>query len=156
MGKLIKMNVVIVGLRGLGVEVAKNLILAGPKSVSLYDPDLVQLNDLGANFYCDESHVGKTTRAEACITRLQELNSYVKVEVIPDQKSLTAALSSGQSHLCCQTELLLLGEYQNPETLNSLCRANNVGFISSQTFGPWGYAFVDFGDNHTITDHDGE
>jgi len=33
MGKLIKMNVVIVGLRGLGVEVAKNLILAGPKSV---------------------------------------------------------------------------------------------------------------------------
>jgi len=27
------MNVVIVGMRGLGVEIAKNLILAGPKSV---------------------------------------------------------------------------------------------------------------------------
>jgi ubiquitin-activating enzyme E1 len=33
MGKLIQMNVVIVGMRGLGVEIAKNLILAGPKSV---------------------------------------------------------------------------------------------------------------------------
>jgi ubiquitin-activating enzyme E1 len=33
MGKLIKMNVVIIGLRGNGVEIAKNLILAGPRSV---------------------------------------------------------------------------------------------------------------------------
>ncbi len=38
MGKLIKMNVVIIGQRGLGVEIAKNLILAGPKSVPIYDP----------------------------------------------------------------------------------------------------------------------
>ncbi len=30
MGKLIKMKVLIVGMRGLGVECAKNLILAGP------------------------------------------------------------------------------------------------------------------------------
>ena len=30
MGKLIKMKVLIVGMRGLGVEIAKNLILAGP------------------------------------------------------------------------------------------------------------------------------
>ena len=38
MGKLIKMNVIIVSQRGLGVEIAKNLILAGPKSVQIYDP----------------------------------------------------------------------------------------------------------------------
>lgn len=30
MGKLIKMKVLIIGCRGLGVETAKNLILAGP------------------------------------------------------------------------------------------------------------------------------
>ena len=58
MGKLIKMNVVIVGMRGVGVEIAKNLILAGPKSVHLYDPDLVRANDLGANFYCQQAHIG--------------------------------------------------------------------------------------------------
>lgn len=33
MGKLVKMNVLVVGMRGLGVETAKNLILAGPKRV---------------------------------------------------------------------------------------------------------------------------
>ena len=52
MGKLIKMNVVIIGLRGLGIEVAKNLILAGPKTVKIYDPDITRLRDLGSNFYC--------------------------------------------------------------------------------------------------------
>ena len=30
MGKLVEMKVLIVGMRGLGVETAKNLILAGP------------------------------------------------------------------------------------------------------------------------------
>lgn len=32
MGKLIKLKVFIHGMRGLGVEVCKNLCLAGPKS----------------------------------------------------------------------------------------------------------------------------
>ena len=41
MGKLIKLNVLIIGLRGTGVETAKNLILAGHKSVTLYDPNIV-------------------------------------------------------------------------------------------------------------------
>ena len=38
MGKLVKMKVLIIGMRGLGVEIAKNLILAGPARVDLYDP----------------------------------------------------------------------------------------------------------------------
>lgn len=156
MGKLIKMNVVIVGLRGLGVEVAKNLILAGPKSVSLYDPDVVRLNDLGANFYCEEKHVGNNTRAEACIGKLGELNPYVSVDVIPDKKTLLGIIGTGEAHVVCQTELLLGGEYCNPEELDNICRDHKVGYISSQTFGPWGYAFVDYGNEHTVTDHDGE
>jgi ubiquitin-activating enzyme E1 len=37
-----------------------------------------------------------------------------------------------------------------------MCRENNVGYIGSQTFGPWGFAFVDYGDKHVVTDHNGE
>jgi ubiquitin-activating enzyme E1 len=70
MGKLIKMKVAIVGLRGLGVEVAKNLILAGPNAVLLFDDEITKINDLGANFYTEEKHVGKVTRAEACLEKL--------------------------------------------------------------------------------------
>jgi len=71
MGKLIKMNVVIIGQRGVGIEIAKNLILAGPKSVRIYDPEKVAMNDLGANFYIEEKHVGTgVSRAEAGLKKL--------------------------------------------------------------------------------------
>jgi ubiquitin-activating enzyme E1 len=70
MGKLVKMKVLIVGLRGLGVETAKNLILAGPNSVTLYDPNPVSWGDLSSNFYCREEHVGKISRAQASFEKL--------------------------------------------------------------------------------------
>lgn len=70
MGKLIKMKVFIAGCRGLGVEVAKNLILAGPAIVDIMDTQPVQWGDLSANFYLSEQDVGKTTRAEASIGKL--------------------------------------------------------------------------------------
>ena len=62
-GKLMKMNVLIIGQRGLGVETAKNLILAGPKSVSIFDNTTVKIGDLSSNFFLSEDDVGKKTRA---------------------------------------------------------------------------------------------
>lgn len=156
MGKLIKMNVIIIGQRGLGVEIAKNLILAGPRSVSIYDPQTVALNDLGANFYCEEGHVGTATRAEAGLKKLQELNPYVSVNVIPDLDALKAAIGSGDTHVVCQTELIINNSCMDPAALDEDCRTNKVGYISTGCFGPWGYAFVDYGKEHIITDHDGE
>ena len=70
MSKLIKMNVLIVGCRGLGAEIAKNLALAGPASVTIYDPTTVQWGDLTSNFYCKEEHVGNVSRAVATIGKL--------------------------------------------------------------------------------------
>ena len=131
MGKLIKMEVAIIGLRGLGVECAKNLILAGPKSVSLYDPEIVKINDLGANFYTELGHVGKVSRAEACVEKLKELNPYVKVEVIPDEASLLGLITSKQLHVVCQTEMIINGKVLNQEMVDSTCRENKCGYISS-------------------------
>lgn len=156
MGKLIKMNVVIVGLRGNGVEIAKNLILAGPKSVHIYDPEITAIRDLGANFYLTEEHVSKVSRAAGCLTKLQELNSYVKVAEIPTKEELNALIASGNTHVLCQTEMILDGEVYDPKAVNEQCRASKVGHISTQTFGPWGYAFVDYGLEHIVNDADGE
>jgi hypothetical protein len=39
--------------------------------------------------------------------------------------------------------------------INGYCRANKVGFILSETLGAAGYTFLDYGDQHIITDHDG-
>ena len=39
MAKLVNMRVLIVGLTGIGIEVAKNLVLAGPGYVTLSDDE---------------------------------------------------------------------------------------------------------------------
>lgn len=44
------LNVLIVGdLKAFGTELAKNVILTGPRSVTLHDSALVAANDLGLN-----------------------------------------------------------------------------------------------------------
>lgn len=71
-------NVLIVGANGLGAEVAKNVILAGVKSVALHDDNKTEWSDLSAQFYLTEEDIGKP-RAGACVTKLAELNRYVSV-----------------------------------------------------------------------------
>lgn len=41
-------NVLISGLRGLGVEIAKNVILGGVKSVTLHDEGVAEWRDLSS------------------------------------------------------------------------------------------------------------
>lgn len=60
---------------------AKNVILAGVKSVTLLDDGTVEARDLSAQFYLAEADVGKK-RAAACRDRLQELNTAVAVSVV--------------------------------------------------------------------------
>jgi hypothetical protein len=39
--------------------------------------------------------------------------------------------------------------------VNSFCHSNKVGFVLSETFGAAGYTFLDYGDQHLITDPNG-
>ena len=57
--KLSTMKVLIIGMRGLGVETAKNIILSGPGEVDIFDPTLTTIKDLGSNFFLSEEDVGK-------------------------------------------------------------------------------------------------
>ena len=71
-------NVLIVGLNGLGVEIAKNVILAGVKSVTLHDDTPATMLDLASQFYLSKADVGKP-RAAVSMKKLAELNPYVPV-----------------------------------------------------------------------------
>lgn len=72
MGKLIQMRVLLQGMRGTGVEIAKNLVLAGPKAVVVHDPAVCTTRDMGSNYYItDEDVAAGRTRAEACVAKLQ-------------------------------------------------------------------------------------
>ena len=149
MGKLMKLNVLLVGVRGLGIETAKNLALAGPKSITLYDPTIVTINDLTSNFFLSADDVGKKSRAEGSVAQLKELNSYCDVTVTP---TFTDADVGKYSVICVTENLVGLTKLI---ALNEAARAANVGFILAETLGAMIYAFVDYG-KHTIFDHDGE
>jgi ubiquitin-activating enzyme E1 len=83
MKKMAASNVLISGLKGLGAEVAKNVILGGVKSVTLHDTEPVEIADLSSHFYFTEADVGKN-RAEVCRPKLAELNNYVAVNFVSE------------------------------------------------------------------------
>ena len=40
MAKLKQLDVLVIGMRGLGFEITKNVVLAGPRSVTIWDPTM--------------------------------------------------------------------------------------------------------------------
>ena len=73
-------NVLIVGLKGLGVEIAKNIALAGVKSLTLYDPAPAAIADLSSQFFLHVDDVGKP-RDLVTAPRVAELNAYTPVSI---------------------------------------------------------------------------
>jgi len=63
------------------IPAAKNLVLAGVKSVTLHDDGKVDLWDLSSNFFLSEKDIG-LNRAQACVPKLQELNNAVIISTI--------------------------------------------------------------------------
>ena len=76
--KLVKMKVLLVGVKGVGIEMAKNTVLAGVNTLTLCDAEPTAIRDLGTNFFLTEADVGKA-RAVVCAPKLAELNSTVNV-----------------------------------------------------------------------------
>ncbi|OMJ81381.1 hypothetical protein SteCoe_18172 [Stentor coeruleus] len=151
MGKLIKLDVLIHGLRGVGVETAKNLILAGPHSVTIVDNSIVEARDLGSNFYLTPENVGNITRGKASLEKLQELNPHVRVS-LHEGPIDEAFLSHFHVVFLSETDLDSLIRF------NNFCRSQEpvIKFLSCEIFGASGYGFVDFGDDFKCFDKDGE
>ena len=149
MEKIIDLKILILGLRGLGLEIAKNLILIGPKEVLISDKNICQINDLSSNFYINEDDIGNKTREEACQKKLSLLNKYV--EVLIYKGNLREDLS--RFNLIIITELIKLEELYE---INEICRQKNIGFIYTLNLGLTGFIFNDFGDNHFVNDINGE
>lgn len=148
MRRLAGAHILISGMKGLGVEVAKNVILAGVKAVTVHDTEKVEKTDLAAQFYLTDDDIGKN-RAEACLARLQELNTHVEVS------SSTAAISES---FLSQFQAVALTESSLAESfkVDDFCHANNIPFVKSEIRGVFGTVFCDFGAKFTVSDVDGE
>lgn len=148
MRRMATCNVLICGLGGLGVEVAKNVILAGVKSITLHDRAEVALRDLAAQFYLSEGDVGRN-RAEACREAVQELNT--SVPVAASAAELDDAFL-GQFQVVVATDTPLAESIR----IDEFCHANGIAFIKADVRGVFAQVFCDFGPSFEVLDVDGE
>ena len=54
-----KANILLITMKALGNEVAKNLVLAGIGSLTVLDPDAVTQSDVATQFFVTEEDIGK-------------------------------------------------------------------------------------------------
>uniref|UniRef100_A0A669EFS1 E1 ubiquitin-activating enzyme n=1 Tax=Oreochromis niloticus TaxID=8128 RepID=A0A669EFS1_ORENI len=141
-------NVLISGMRGLGVEIAKNVILGGVRSVTIHDEGVAEWRDLSSQFYLREEDLGKN-RAEVSQARLAELNSYVPVT------GYTGPLT--EDYLTkFQVVVLTNSTLDEQQNLGEFCHSKGIKLIIADTRGLFGQLFCDFGEEMIVYDTNGE
>ncbi|CAL5060894.1 unnamed protein product [Urochloa decumbens] len=150
MRRLFASDVLVSGLNGLGAEIAKNLALAGVRSVTIHDVKNVDMWDLSGNFFLSEQDIGKN-RAVACLSKLQELNNAVLVSALTEELT-TEHLSKFQAVVF--TDISLDRAYE----FDDYCHSHQppISFIKAEVCGLFGSVFCDFGPEFTVLDVDGE
>lgn len=135
-------NVFLAGLKGLGCEVGKNIILAGIDKITLCDDEVVQKVDLDSAFFLPQESVG-SNRAESAVTRAQKLNPMVKITV--DQQPLT----SKDEEFFKDFHVVILTNASEKEMLriSDICHKLGKKFFAGDVFGIYGYTFADLGDH---------
>lgn len=144
-------HVLIVGMRGLGVEIAKNIALAGVKSLTLFDPEPATLSDLSSQFFLHPEDVGKP-RAEVTAPRVAELNAYTPVTVHPSK-----SLSEDVNQLSQYQVVVLTGtSLKDQLDISEYCHQNGIYLVIADIFGLFGSIFTDFGNKFAVADPTGE
>lgn len=153
MQKMSQANILICGLSGLGVEIAKNIILSGVRSVTLCDPTITTTQDMENNYYIQDAEmVGRIGRAHAVRNSLAELNSYVDVKVLEGNLH-----NASDEFLKGFTVVILTQSLLNEQVrVNRITHKAGNCFINCCSHGLFGQIFCDFGDNFVVTDQDGE
>ncbi|XP_060993873.1 ubiquitin-like modifier-activating enzyme 1 [Dama dama] len=141
-------TVLVSGLRGLGVEIAKNIILGGVKAVTLHDEGTAQWADLSSQFYLREEDIGKN-RAEASQPCLAELNHYVPVSTYTG--ALVEDFLSG-----FQVVVLTNSPLEDQLKVGEFCHRHGIKLVVADTRGLFGQLFCDFGEEMILTDSNGE
>mmetsp|Transcript_5168 Transcript_5168/g.12193 ORF Transcript_5168/g.12193 Transcript_5168/m.12193 type:complete len:1187 (+) Transcript_5168:58-3618(+) len=150
--KMTQMRLLLVGLRGIGAETAKNIVLQGIGGVTIVDPKPVATPDLGLNFFFAEGDVGKP-RADVMVNKLKELNPLCKIESAP---ALTKELAVQHQVVVVTDDSLNLEDIRKWDVF---CRSQTpkpIPFMYARCCGVFGSVFVDLGDQHVVVDENGD
>ena len=144
-------NVLVVGLKGLGAEVAKNIALAGVKSITIFDPTPVSVSDLSTQFFLRTQDIkAGARRDQATQPRLAELNTYVPIRVLEETELTRDVLTR------FQVVVLTDAGFDDQLKINDLTHGTGTHFISAEVRGFFGSVFNDFGPKFPCIDPTGE
>ena len=148
MQRMATSDVLISGLGGLGVEIAKNVILGGVKSVTLHDASVCQASDLSSQFYLSEADIGKN-RAEISLNNLAELNTYVPVQQLHGELTKESLKNF-------RVVVLTNSSMEEQLRVAEIVRSYGNALIIAKTNGLFAQVFCDFGEDFTVIDTTGE
>ncbi|RGP66401.1 amyloid beta binding 1 [Fusarium longipes] len=128
------------GAGTVGVETLKNLVLPGIGRFTIADQNAVSHEDLGVNFFIDDSWLGKP-RAEACTNFLLELNPEVQGEWYPKKKEESFNLEVFLSNSPTFTMILyaLPLPQDQVQLIQSYSRQHKIPTISVHSVGYYSY-----------------
>lgn len=144
--------VLVCGLDAVGAEVAKNLVLSGAREVAIFDPVAVTPADLAGQFLLRQGDVGRN-RAAASLPRLQELNAFVPVVVVPAATLVDLACPDVLRAFAVVVACGLSTAEQ--ARLDDACRAAGAAFVAPRVVGLAASCFVDVGDAFACSDPSG-
>uniref|UniRef100_A0A3B3SSI9 E1 ubiquitin-activating enzyme n=1 Tax=Paramormyrops kingsleyae TaxID=1676925 RepID=A0A3B3SSI9_9TELE len=156
MHRMAQSYVFLSGLGGVGVEIAKNIVLAGVKAVTVHDTKLCETWNLGTNFFIREEDVlSQMKRVEAVHSRIAALNPYVQVSkssCVLDEGTDLSFLKKYQCVILTEASLAL------QKKVNNFCHSQEppIKFISCDVFGICTRVFCDFGEAFEVSDPTGE
>nr|XP_033790596.1 SUMO-activating enzyme subunit 1 [Geotrypetes seraphini] len=138
-------RVLLVGMKGLGAEVAKNLILAGIKGLTMLDHQQVSEEDTRAQFLIPTGYMN-CNRAEASLARAQNLNPMVEVKVdtqdIANKEETFFTQFDAVCLTSCPRDILM--------KLDHICHKKAIKFFAGDVFGYHGYMFANLGDHEFV------
>lgn len=87
-------NILLISVKALGTEIAKNLILNGIGSLTIVDSEQVTEDDLGAQYYVREEDIGRNVSA------LIELNLWSLLKLFTESGSCCRASPGVEPQSC--------------------------------------------------------
>jgi ubiquitin-like 1-activating enzyme E1 A len=136
--KIRNANILLITMKGLGNEIAKNLVLAGIGAITIVDHEVVAEVDLGTQFLITEEHVG-VNRALAASDALRRLNPRVQVTVDVDDIRLKGPSFFQPFSVVIATDV----DSSTLNVINTATRLNNRPFYAAGSQGMYGFIFAD-------------
>jgi len=149
--RLRKSKVLLIGMGGLGAEIAKNLVLSGIDSITLMDDRNVEEVNFTSQFFLKQEDIGRNI-AEASVEKAQNLNPNVKVKSA--NYSLASYKETDNFDVISEFDVVCLtgSTCKVRNMLDQECRKRKVKFVCGSVYGFYSFTFFDWMDHEYVED----